>query len=136
MLAWQVGSPVVLQEGATMTDKITELKIPEGYRYVCDLDTVPERGKHTVTIDDVRILIVACENGHYALEDRCPRTGNSVAHGSVIERTLTIPATGERYDLRTGRYVSGGQLPRQSETLAIWPLHIIDGKVYVRPPSA
>lgn len=116
-----------------MTTETTETSIPAGYVYVCDMAEMPLRGKKTVNVGDVRVLIVACDNGLYAVEDRCPQTGASIAHGKVIGNTITVPTNGARYSLVTGRYLGGGQSWLSSHWLSIWPLMVINTKVYVRP---
>lgn len=103
----------------------------EGYVLACAAADVPARGKKAVYIGDTRVLIVACESGLYAIEDRCPQTGRSIAHGEVIGCVITSPVTGAAYDLRTGQYVGGGLSPLQSERLRTFPLRVEDGKIYI-----
>ena len=118
-----------------MTTNATNVQVPEGYVYVCEAQELPTRGKKTVHVGDHRVLIVACEAGYYAIEDRCPQTGGSIAHGEVLGCTLTTPTTGARYSLRTGRYLGGGQGWLPANWLTVWPLRTVEGKVYVRPPQ-
>ena len=92
----------------------------EGYVYVCERSDIPERGRKTVLIGEV--------------EDRCPQTGGSIAHGEVLGCVLTTPTVGARYDLRTGRYLGGGLSPLQSHWLTVFPLRVVEGKIYVRLP--
>jgi len=105
----------------------------EGYVQVCNVSALPLRGKKTVTVDGARVLIVSCETGYYAVEDSCPQTGRSIAHGKVLNCVITSPHTGARYDLETGKYVGGGQSLLQSHWLTVLPLHIVDDTVYVLP---
>ncbi len=118
-----------------MPPQATNVQIPEGYVYACETQELPTRGKKTLHIKGQRILIVACEQGYYAVEDRCPQTGSSIAHGAVLGCALTTPTTGARYNLRTGRYLDGGQSWLPTNWLTVWPLHVAEGKVYVRPPQ-
>ncbi len=108
---------------------------PAGYIRVCAVEQIPPRGRKTVYVDDTRVLIVACGDGLYAVEDRCPQTGRSIAHGKVLGCVFTTPTVGARYDLRTGRYLGGGQSPLQSHWLTVFPLRVIEGSVYVRLPG-
>jgi len=109
--------------------------VPQGYVFVCNRDVIPERGKKTVHIDDRRVLIVATSDGLFAVEDRCPQTGGSIAHGEVLGTVITCPTVGARYDLRTGRYVGGGQSPLQSHWLPVLPLYEADDEIYIRVPT-
>jgi nitrite reductase/ring-hydroxylating ferredoxin subunit len=105
--------------------------VPQGYVWACHVGDVPRRGKKTVHFDGKKVLIVACNSGIYAVEDRCPQTGRPIAHGQVLNCVLTSPTTGARYHLKTGKYLSGGLSPLQSHWLTTFPLRVIDDQVYV-----
>ena len=87
--------------------------------------------------NSVTVLIVACDKRLYAVEDRCPQTARSIAHSEVLRCVITTP-TGARYSLETGQYLGGGELPVQlpSHWLTLYPLKVIEGKVYVHVPGA
>ena len=114
-----------------MTTSTTQPKIPEGYVLACERSELPARGKKTVHLGDVTLLIIACDAGLYAIEDHCPQTGGSIAHGEVLDSTIMTPATGARYCLETGHYLGGGQSPLQSHVLRVFALREIDERVYV-----
>jgi len=116
-----------------MTTETTETSVPAGYVCACNLSDIPLRGKKSIIVNDVRVLLVACDKGLYAVEDRCPQTGASIAHGKVLGTTITLPTNGARYSLVTGRYLGGGQSWLSSHWLSIWPLMVIGENVYVRP---
>ncbi|NDJ75464.1 MAG: Rieske 2Fe-2S domain-containing protein [Chloroflexi bacterium] len=105
--------------------------VAEGYVVACAVSDLPARGKKTVKINGVSVLVVACESGYYAIENRCPQTGRPIAHGKVLNCKLTSPHTGARYDLTTGKFVGGGQSPLQSHWLTVFPLSVVDDKVYI-----
>ena len=81
------------------------------------------------------MLIIACDQMLYAIEDRCPQTGRSIAHGEVLDCTIASPSTGARYCLRSGRYLEGGLSPLQSHWLTIFPLRVLDDQIYVFVPG-
>lgn len=118
-----------------MAAETTETQIPEGFVYTCDLSEMPIRGKKTVNVGDTRVLLVRCDTGLYAVEDRCPQTGRSIAHGKVMQGVITAPTTGARYELATGRYIGGGQSWFQSHWLTVWPVKVKADKLYIRPPK-
>ncbi|HEX3052776.1 MAG TPA: nitrite reductase (NAD(P)H) small subunit [Aggregatilineaceae bacterium] len=107
---------------------------PEGYEFICTLSDLPKRGKKSFHIGKSTILIIVCESGLYALEDRCPMTARSMAHGKVLNDEITSPNTGARYSLKTGFYVGGGQSPLQSHWLPLLRLKVEHDQVYVRLP--
>jgi nitrite reductase/ring-hydroxylating ferredoxin subunit len=114
----------------------TKTSVPEGYTLACGREAIPTRGKKTVQIGDVTVLIVACDERLYAVEDRCPQTGQSIVRGEVLGNVLTTP-TGARYSLDNGQYLGGGELPLQlqSHWLTLFPLKVIEDSVYVRLPG-
>lgn len=117
-----------------MTTGTTETRLPEGYVYACDVAQVPVRGKRRVWLNDDRaVLIIACNSDHYAVEDKCPQTGGSLAHGKVLDGVLTTPTTGARYELASGKYLGGGQFPLQTYWLKTFSILVRGGKVYLRP---
>ncbi|NLE50274.1 MAG: hypothetical protein GX613_02605 [Chloroflexi bacterium] len=103
----------------------------EDYQHVCDRESLPQRGKKTIYIEGIKLLLIACETGIYALEDRDPQTGGSLAHAKVLDCVLTSPNTGARYSLQTGQYLGGGQSPLQSHWLPLWRVRVKGDKVYV-----
>lgn len=104
----------------------------DGYRFACAVDEMPVRGRKLVHIEGVPVLLVACESGYYGVEDKCPQTGRSLAHGKVLDCVLTSPNNGARYDLSTGKYVGGGQSPFQSHWLTMFPVQVVDGGLYIK----
>lgn len=103
----------------------------EDYVYVCDRGSLPKRGKKTIHVEGVKLLLIACDTGLYALEDRDPQTGGSIAHGKVLDCVLTSPNTGARYSLQTGQYLGGGTSPLSSHWLPLWRVRVHGDKVYV-----
>ena len=116
----------------TSTTTQSQTRVPEGYTFACEAGEIPQRGKKTVHIDDTTLLIVACDAGLYAVEDRCPQTGGSIAHGKVLDCAISTPTTGARYCMRSGRYLGGGQSPLQSHVLRVFPLRVMEDRMYVR----
>ena len=104
----------------------------EGYDLVCKVSEMPPRGKKKLSVSGIDILIIACESGYYAIQDRCPQTARPISHGKVLNCQLTSPHTGAHYDLRTGKYVGGGQSPLQSHWLTVLPLRVVDEDIYVQ----
>lgn len=106
--------------------------VPTSYTYACGTSDIPLRGKKSVEIDGLIVLLIASDEGLFATEDRCPQTGRSIVHGEVLGHIITTPTTGAQYDLRTGRYLGGGQSPLQSHWLTVFQVRIIDNDVYIK----
>jgi nitrite reductase (NADH) small subunit len=109
--------------------------IEEGYVLACSLNDLPKRGKRLIHINDLSVLIITTDTGVYAVEDACPHTARSIAHGQVLGRSLTTPTNGARYDLETGKYLGGGQSPFQSHWLTVFRVHVVGDQVYIQLPS-
>ncbi len=110
--------------------------LPENYTLVCNRDALPARGKKHFSIDQHTVLIVTCDGDVFAIEDRCPLTGGSIANGRVLNGVITAPSTGAHYDLSTGRYVGGGQFTPESNWLAVYPVRLVGDRVYVHLPQS
>lgn len=107
------------------------MSVPAGYVLACNVDDVPPRGKKTLRINGVSVILVACDSGLHAIENACPHTGQPIVRGKVLNCEITSPHNGARYDLQTGRYVGGGLSPFQSHWLTVFPLVVEDGVVYI-----
>ncbi|MBN1679018.1 MAG: nitrite reductase (NAD(P)H) small subunit [Anaerolineae bacterium] len=105
--------------------------MPEEYVYVCDTGDLPPRGKKTVHVNGLTLLLIACDDQLYAIENSDPQTGGPMSHGKVIDCQITSPNNGATYDLRTGKYVGGGFAPLQSHWLTIFRVQVSDNKVYI-----
>jgi nitrite reductase/ring-hydroxylating ferredoxin subunit len=103
----------------------------QGYVFVCIRSELPVRGKKTVHVGAVNVLVIVCDTGLYAIEDRDPQTGQRIAHGKVLNCEITSPNNGARYNLRTGQYAGGGLSPLQSHWLTVFPIQEIDDEIHV-----
>ena len=103
----------------------------EEYVFACKVEALPARGKKTIILNGKRILIVTCDQGIYAIEDKCPQTGGRMALGKVLDCSITSPNNGARYSLETGQYIDSGVSPLQSHWLTVFPVKIVDGDVRV-----
>lgn len=110
--------------------------VPENYVYACRTSELPARGKRLIPLGGTPVLIIVCEEGLFAVEDRDPQTGQSMARGKVLACMITSPNTGAHYDLMTGQYAGGGEALFQSHWLPVFPLCVIDEAVYVHLPVA
>lgn len=65
---------------------------------------VPEGAAAVVTVDDdLTISVYRVEDAYYAIDDRCPHKGVSLARGTVQDGVVTCPAHHFTVDVRTGR---------------------------------
>lgn len=75
---------------------------------VCAVDDVPRGEGRAVTVNGRRIAVFRAEDGWFALDARCPHLGGPLADGIVARRTVICPLHERRFDLASGRDLSGG----------------------------
>jgi 3-phenylpropionate/trans-cinnamate dioxygenase ferredoxin component len=66
---------------------------------------VPEGKMKLVTIGGREVLIVHVDGGYYALNNRCPHMGGSLAEGRLEGDIITCPRHGSQYNVKTGEAV-------------------------------
>jgi 3-phenylpropionate/trans-cinnamate dioxygenase ferredoxin component len=66
---------------------------------------LPDGRMKKVTIGGRDILIVHVDGDYYALNNRCPHMGGSLADGTLQGNIVTCPRHGSQYDVRTGEAV-------------------------------
>jgi len=65
---------------------------------------VPEGGAAVVKVDDdLTIAVYRVGDHYYAIDDRCPHKGVSLARGTFADAVVTCPAHHFTVDVRTGR---------------------------------
>jgi nitrite reductase/ring-hydroxylating ferredoxin subunit len=75
---------------------------------VADLGLASELLKHGRAViqlgpGETPILVLATRKGLFAIDDRCPHAGYSLAAGTARRGTIKCPWHGRTYDLRSGR---------------------------------
>lgn len=78
------------------------------------------------TIKGEKILLVQHNNVFYAVQERCPHNGASMAHGFCLKDELTCPVHRFRFNVVDGKSVSGG-----SYALKTYPVVIKQEGVFV-----
>ena len=76
------------------------------------------------------IALFQTDGRYYALDDSCPHQGASLAAGKVVDGKVQCPAHGLRFDLATGCLQN---VP--TVKVAIYPIHIEQGRVYLSLPG-
>jgi len=68
-------------------------------------------GRMTVaTVGGRRVLVANVEGSYYAIADRCPHRGAYLSKGTLDNGIVTCPRHGSRFDLKTGKAVSGPRI--------------------------
>ncbi len=92
------------------------------------LNELRQRGCMVVT-GGGHVIAVYDHDGHvYAVDNRCPHMGFPLDRGTVKDGILTCHWHHARFDL-----ASGGTFDPFADDVRAFPVHIIDGEIWVNP---
>ncbi len=100
---------------------------------VGDVDKVEATQPFSAEIDGMPIVIVRCDAGYYAVEDRCTHDGEALA-GAEIETDscqIICPRHGARFCLKTGEALT----PPAYEPVRTFNVRIANGRLLVELPD-
>ncbi|WP_446663568.1 non-heme iron oxygenase ferredoxin subunit [Flexivirga sp. B27] len=100
---------------------------------VCALDELPKGEPALAEINGVRVaMVLDVEGVVHAVNDTCSHANVSLSEGEVDGCTIECWLHGSRFDLNTG--VPTG--PPATVPIAVYPVRIEDGDVYVSVPAS
>lgn len=68
---------------------------------------IPEGGMRKVVLDGEPVLVANIDGSFYAIANACRHRGGDLSGGSLEDGIVTCPVHGSRFDVRTGKNVSG-----------------------------
>jgi nitrite reductase/ring-hydroxylating ferredoxin subunit len=74
---------------------------------VAETSEVPVGKIKMVKLEGKDILIVNVGGNYYAMGNRCTHAGGDLSKGSLSENIVTCPRHGAKFDVTTGKVVSG-----------------------------
>ena len=77
---------------------------------VAKIADIPVGGKMKVNVKGTEIMLANVGGAIYALENRCPHMGGSLADGVVEESVIKCPRHGAKFDLTTGKNVGQAKI--------------------------
>ena len=86
------------------------------------------------TVDGNDLLIARLEDGYFALANKCPHMGGSLADGVLEGAVVRCPRHGARFDVRTGENLGEASLlfiKMKPGDARSYPVVVEEGKVYV-----
>jgi nitrite reductase/ring-hydroxylating ferredoxin subunit len=98
---------------------------------MCSEEELGRRGRLVVRLPDppIDVLVVATGRHVFAVENRCPHLGSPLDGGDVRGRSIICAEHGRRFDLASGRCLTGlGRPARPLVTMRAW---IGNGAVWV-----
>lgn len=66
--------------------------------------------KIKVALGGQEILLANIRNTYYAIANKCPHLGGSLADGRLEDYNIVCPRHGSTFDLRTGKAVQGPKI--------------------------
>ena len=102
----------------------------DGRHYVraASVAELEQRPFKVVTIDDRHILLLRADGQIRALDSRCPHMGYPLSQGTIKDGVLRCHWHHWRFDL-----ASGGCFTEGGDDVAVFPLEIRDGDIWVSP---
>lgn len=77
---------------------------------VAEVSEVPVGEMRKFVLVDREILLVNLEGEIHAIGNRCPHAGGDLSKGSLDQGIITCPRHGSKFDVATGRVVSGPKI--------------------------
>ncbi len=71
---------------------------------------IPEGTKKKVEINGMAVLIVNVESTFYAMANKCPHMGGSLADGNLQGNIIVCPRHGAKFDVTTAKSVGNAKL--------------------------
>jgi nitrite reductase/ring-hydroxylating ferredoxin subunit len=90
------------------------------------LEELMQKGCLSVAAQGCNIVVFFHEGNVYALDNRCPHMGFPLSHGTTKDGILTCDWHHARFDIK-----SGGCFDLWADDVPVFPVNIIDGKIFV-----
>jgi NAD(P)H-dependent nitrite reductase small subunit len=99
----------------------------EGFEYICNLDELQENVGRRLIVNDIEVAVFRINSEVFAVSNICPHQQTHLIYDGFIEDEFVVcPAHGWKFNLKTGKKDSG------SNGLQVYPVEVVDGKVYVK----
>jgi 3-phenylpropionate/trans-cinnamate dioxygenase ferredoxin subunit len=77
---------------------------------VAEASEIPVGKMKMVKLGDKEVLIANVNGNYYAIANRCTHKGGDLSKGSLDGNIITCPLHGSRFDVTTGKAVSGPKI--------------------------
>jgi len=81
-----------------------------GFVKIAETAEITAGNKKKVMADGKEILLVNVGDAYYALSNKCPHMGGSLAEGKLEGSVIACPRHGAQFDVKTGKNVQGAKL--------------------------
>ena len=77
---------------------------------VAKTSEIPEGTIKVVSIQDKELIVVNYEGNYYAINRICTHMGGDLSKGKLEGKIITCPRHGSRFDVTTGKSISGPRI--------------------------
>jgi NAD(P)H-dependent nitrite reductase small subunit len=102
----------------------------DGWIAVTPLERIPQGRGLCVIVRDTPVALFKWQGEVYAIDDRCPHMGMSLASGAVTDGVVECPGHGWRFRITDGAWIS---CPKNRNPT--FPVLVRDGVVYLKMGS-
>ena len=81
-----------------------------GFVKVAEKSEIPAGKMKMVKVEEKEILIVNVDGKYYAIANKCTHRGGDLSKGSLNGNIITCPVHGARFDVTTGKAISGPKI--------------------------
>ena len=80
------------------------------YVKAAETQEIPSGTMKAVKLSGKELLIANLDGAYYAMESRCPHAKGDLSQGTLEGNTLTCPRHGSKFDVKTGKAISGPKI--------------------------
>ena len=82
-----------------------------GFVKICDLPEVPVGTMNMFKVGEKEYLLANVNGNYYAMGNRCTHANADLSQGSLEGNIVTCPKHKSKFDITTGKVVSGPRIP-------------------------
>jgi len=104
------------------------------YEKAATADELKDGEMKKIILENNVILLANLNGTYYALDNKCPHMGGSLADGTLEGSSVACPRHGTAFDVRTGAVTKNGKLafiPVKPANARTYPVKVEDGDVLV-----
>jgi len=81
-----------------------------GFVKVAETSEIPFGKMKMVKLEEKEILVANVDGNYYAIANKCTHRGGDLSKGSLNGNIVTCPVHGARFDVATGKVISGPKI--------------------------
>ena len=97
---------------------------------IAKTDEIPSGQMKGIKKDDKNILVANIAGKYYAISGRCTHAGGDLSKGKLDGSIVTCPRHGSKFDVTTGKKVSG----QAKQDVSLYPVKIQEHSILVDIP--